>query len=800
MKKEVVMAFGNMFTRARLWRAAKASAVATLILAITTLALAWLVPLPERLSSNDSTMITWRDGSPAHLFLSDDDKWRVGVSLDEVDPQYIEALVALEDERFWVHPGVDPIAIGRATLSNIQYGEVVSGASTITMQLVRVLEPRPRTLRSKIIEAARAVQLELRMSKHEILANYLRFAPYGRNIEGLDAASLAYFGHRADALSNAEIATLLAVPQAPNARYPRMANARRLRAGRDEVARELLAIGELDLGEADSTISMEQALEHILAEEVPTSLYPFPREIPHTAYLLRGQHQDSSRIDTTLDEQMQKAAERLMRERRAEFATQGIHNGAVVLVDHTQSEVRALVGNFDFNDARHGGQIPGFITPRSTGSLLKPTITAMAMEQALVHPKTVVRDIPIKRANWTPENFTNEYAGLIPLDEALARSLNIPFIELIEQIGQDNLLDLLDTTGFEHLDRTPGHYGLGIAVGGVEATPLEIAGLYATFARGGEWREPALVTNQRGDAAPATRLFSTGTTWLVQEALAQRERPDQPWRAKLPEDWKIHWKTGTSNKNRDAWSAGSVGDLTAVVWLGNFSNAASPSLVGGQAAAPVMFDVLEALVPRDARTPEKPSDLKTIEVCAFSGHQPGPACSHKLEVDVPLNGVPMAECPYHQHIEVTVDTGERVSASCRGDRQTTKRTIATFEPELAEWLGAKERARAAMPAWAPGCQPLSAERPPRITSPRRGRTILLIPGIPPDRQRVPLEASTLTQGELSWFVDGEFVGSVTPGDTFWWPPTAGDHELVAMDASGRATRQMLAVERRQVGL
>lgn len=783
---------------ARLRRRALAALLALVALAVAGVVAAFITPLPARLTTGDSTLVTWRSGRPAHVFLAEDDRWRVGVDLDEVDPQYVEALVTLEDQRFWTHPGVDPIAIGRAALSNMQHGRVVSGASTITMQLVRVLEPRPRTLRSKVIEALRAMQLELRLSKREILESYLRFTPFGRNIEGVDAASLAYFGHRADALSNAEIATLLAVPQAPNSRYPHPDNAARLRQGRDQIARELLAVGALDQGEGTAPITAEEALAQILAEDVPDTLTPFPREIPHAAFWLRAQHPRERALRTTLDRGTQQTVERLMRERRADYANRDIHNGAAVILDHTTGEVLALVGNFDFRDSEHAGQIPGFATPRSTGSLLKPLVLGLAMDEGMTHPGALVPDVPLERVGWRPENFDGDFNGLVRLDDALARSLNIPFIALTEQLGEDRLLERLRRVGFEHLNDSPGHYGLGVVVGGVEATPLEVAGLYGALANLGQPRPPHVLTGAGEGGAPAAPLISPASSWLVLQALALRERPDMTWRAKLPtEDWVIHWKTGTSNNHRDAWSAGAGGDLTAVVWLGNFSNASSEELVGARVAAPMMFDILEALVDRDAPAPDPPSDLKTIEVCAYSGHLPGPACEHRREVQVPVHGVPMERCPYHRHVEVDAETGERVRPACRAGRETQKISVVYHPPEIAPHLGSRARARAALPQWAEGCQPVSGDGPPRILSPTRGHTVLIIPGIPTDRQRVPLEASADVPGEVSWFIDGEFFGAAPAREKLWWPPSVGEHELVAMDASGRASRRFVTVQTRR---
>lgn len=779
----------------------KTLAISTTCLALLaglTVALAHLVPLPERLHQRDATLVTYRDGSPAHLALSPDEKWRVGITLAEVEPRYIEALLALEDQRFFHHPGVDPIAICRAALTNMSHGRVVSGASTITMQLVRVLEPRPRTLSSKVIEAARALQLELRFSKQEILTHYLRFTPYGRNIEGLDAASLAYFGHRADALSNAEIATLLAVPQAPNTRYPRPDHTARLRAGRDQIARELLALGKLDTGEGDHQISAEQAYAQLVADEVPEALLPFPREMPHLASWLTARHPGATRHHTTIDRALQHELERLLQERRADYAARGIHNAAIVAADNDTHEIIGLIGNFDLFDAKHAGQMATFDAPRSTGSLLKPAILTLAMDRGLTHPERLIEDIPITRRTWTPENFTGQFSGLVKLSDALTHSLNIPFILLVEQLSPVALLGVLQQADFRHLDMNDDHYGLGIAVGGVEATPLEVTGLYVAMANEGAYRPLTLVRQPEPRPTTAPRqLWSRGSGWLTNEVLATRERPDLPWRADLPQEgWTIHWKTGTSNGHRDAWSVGFGGSLTVAVWLGNLSNAASPALVGSRAASPLMFDILEARLPPKLPTREAPADeLKEVEVCAYSGFSPSPSCAERRTVLAPVHGVAMTPCPFHRRIEVTRDGGEMTRPECRQGRAVEERDVLWFEPEVRPYLGGG--ARGELPSWAPGCGPLSAEQAPELLTPARSQRILLIPGIPTDRQRVPFQATSAVRDvELSWFVDGEFLGTTQDREQLWWVPTPGEHEVVVQDQTARASRRVVQVERR----
>ena len=358
-----------------------------------------------------STVVEYRDGTPAYVFLSRDQRWRIQAGTGEIDPAYVRALLRLEDKRFWHHAGVDPLAVLRAAWLDLRRGRAVSGASTLTMQLARVLEPRPRTFRAKLIEAFRALQLELRLSKRHILEAYLTHVPFGRNIEGVEAASLAYFGHGAKALSPAEIAALLAVPQDPNHRYPSGQNAARLRGARDRIAGRLFALEALPLGPRDARLAPAAALAQVRASPVPTALQPFPREAAHAAIWLRDQRPETARLRTTLERGAQQTVERILHAAAPRLALQNVHNGAAVVVDHGTAEVRALVGNLDYWDSAHGGQIPGFARARSAGSTLKPFLYAGAIDRGLALPENLVADVPIHFGGYSPKNYDQTFAG-----------------------------------------------------------------------------------------------------------------------------------------------------------------------------------------------------------------------------------------------------------------------------------------------------------------------------------------------------------------------------------------------------
>lgn len=808
----------------RLLRWAVLSGVAcTAILVI----LAWAIPLPERLSQPPSTVVTFADGSPAYVFLAPDDRYRMAVrpeELSDIDGDYLDALFRFEDKRFFSHPGVDGLAVLRSAVVNVRLGRVASGASTLTMQLVRLLEPRPRTMKSKAIEALRALQLEMHLSKEEVLAAYLSFLPFGRNVEGLPAASYAYFGHGPEELSLDEIAVLLAVPQRPARRFPTDENQPALRQARDEIATWLLdegyrvrdtpssaptVIASTAIAAPSSARTPQELIAAVQQANVPRQIRPLPRHAPHAAFWLRQQHRQqhhdkddagATLIETTLDRGLQLTAERMMARARRTLEHQGIHNGSVVLADHRKREIRALVGNFDFWDDDHGGQIVGFDTPRSPGSALKPFIYAMAIDRGLALPGHLVADIPVSYGDYAPANYDGEFAGLVPLEDALSHSLNIPFVRLLGKVGVERFIGTLQTSGAQHLRPEPGYYGLSAAIGSVDITPLEMASLYSSLAQDGLYRPLRWLQD---DSAPALRrragtaLFSPGSAHLTRRALARKDRPDFPQRRQLSgAPAAIHWKTGTSYGHRDAWAAGSGNDHSAVVWLGNFDNQSSVDLVGADAAGPLLFDLLEAVTDRSLPSGGDPPtrDLKRVEVCAYSGFLPNAACQQRQWAHALRHRVPTQRCPYHVALDVDLDSGLALNPSCRSGRRFERRSYVVWPASIRRWLAQGHRWLPSPPSLSPACQVTDERRPPTITSPPSGQVFVLMPGVPASQQEIPFSAETQgVEGEVSWFIDGEFLGKASVEERLWWQPEPGDHEILVLDAAGQSASQTLKV-------
>ncbi|MBI5066991.1 MAG: penicillin-binding protein 1C, partial [Deltaproteobacteria bacterium] len=568
----------------------------------------------------------------------------------------------------------------------------------------------------------------------------------------------------------------------------------RLRAARDQVARRLAALGALPRPRG-AAASDEQILAEIAAAPVPPGPRPFPREAPHAASWLRAREPGQARLRTTLDAGTQRLAERVASGAAPDLRRQGIHNGAVVVLESRSGEVRALAGNLDFWDGAHGGQIAAFAEPRSPGSALKPVLYAMALERGLAGPRTLVPDVPLLFGSYAPRNFEARFDGLVPLEEALARSLNVPFVSLLRDLGVEPFLGRLRALGVRSLDPRPGHYGLSAAVGGLELTPLELAGVYAALAWGGEWVEPRV----RPGPAQKGRGFAPGAAWLTGQALALRDRPDFPSRRQLTgAPAHVRWKTGTSFGHRDAWAAGWGPGHTAVVWLGNLDGSPSRQLVGGEVAAPMLFDLLEALADRSgapAALPA-PSELAEVEVCALSGRAPTPACPERRSTLALRSAVPTEPCPFHRRVEVEVASGKALAPGCREGRRAEARTFVVWPASVRRWLRDQDRALPEPPELAPGCARGGPRRAPVIVSPPPGQVALLAPGVAAERQEVVLEAESSAEGALAWFVDGEYLGSARADERLWWRPRPGAHEVVVTDEAGLSARRRLVVRER----
>jgi penicillin-binding protein 1C len=671
------------------------------------------------------------EGVLLRAYLSQDEKWRLPVALEALPPFFVQGLLCLEDKRFWEHPGVDPLALGRALGQNVRAGRVVSGGSTLTMQVARLLTPRPRTLRAKLIEALRALHLEWRLSKAQILTLYLTYAPYGGNIEGITAASHLYFGRSPAALTPAEAAFLFLLPQAPGrwqTYTPPM-----WQAARHRTLERLAGCGLLT----------SEAVRQAANAPLPTGRQRFPRLAPHLADYVRQQYPLHPRLHTTIAIDVQRLLEQLVRRQQRTLAAQGIHNIAVLVVENATRAVRGVIGNFDALGTEHGQHIAAFTVPRSPGSTLKPLLYAFALDQAVILPETVLLDVPTRFAHYTPENFSGTYGGLVPAATALSQSLNVPFVHLLHDVGLDRFVSFLESGGLR-ITTDRHELGLSMIIGGIEVTPLELVKLYVNLANRGQrgklhWLASADLP------APQAAWLSPEAVHLTNRALARRDRPDFPQRKAVavsgPE---IRWKTGTSQGRRDAWSVGYDDRFTVLVWLGNLDRTSRPALTGAASAAPMMFEMLEAL-----RThPDTPGrgephslpGLTEVEVCAFSGDRASAFCPLTTRVSGIRHRLPGHTCRFHKQILRDHDSGRRVLRGCDQGLRTALTSVLDLPAGVLQWMRATWREHTLLPAFHPRCTSIPVQGGVlNIRSPMQGGHYLLLPSFGQRVVHLPLE-------------------------------------------------------------
>ncbi len=786
----------------------------------------WCFPLPKaRLHRPSSPIVLDRNGEWLRAFLAADGMWRfshqvsavsyqaqdvVGMTsilnrhntlqtADSRQPAAIspflhQAMLTSEDRWFYYHFGINPVSIATAFYDNLTAGKVVRGGSTITMQLARLMAPKARNVPNKLWEMFRALQLELAYSKSEILTYYFNMLPYGGNIVGTAAASRFYFNKPQQAMSLGEAALLAAIPNSPERlrpdRFPEKA-----RKARDKVLNRLLVHRQIS----------EQQWREALQEPIPTKRYPLPFKAPHLARMLvkgKGRHvrpTTGDRIYTTIDVKVQETARRILREYLDVSFAGGISHrlpstGAVVVMDTRSRQVLAMVGSHDFFDRKALGQINGTLAPRSPGSALKPFVYALAIEQGLITPETLLFDVPVTYAGYEPVNYDGKYSGYVTARQALARSLNVPAVNLNSRLKNDTLHAFLKRAGISTLTLAK-KYGLSMVLGGCEVNLLELTTLYAGLANMGEFAPYQLLITD----SQSKRLLRQETSFIITEMLTTLQLPANT--VKNPEAFestmnlpKIAWKTGTSYGHRDAWCIGYSPELTIGVWLGNFDGKGSSMMSGADAATPILFALFSALTGQDThRWFTKPEQLKTREVCTLSGAPISPHCLTRKS-DVYISGVsPVATCTIHKRVSIDAATGYSLCSHCRNldktESQNGYKTVIFEEwpAEAATWLAENGFALPLLPKHNPLCNGAIAGTAPVILSPTKDTVYYIRRGIPLETQKIRLSASASNRTqELFWFLDGELIFKGNAGQQYWLTPLKGKHLLTCVDAEGRS--------------
>ena len=767
---------------------------------LTTIALIMFVIVGVRLWPHEplsqfapsSTAVYDDHGRLLRLTLANDDRYRLWTPLAQMPPALVQGVLLHEDAWFRWHPGFNPWTLVRGAWITYARGSNRQGGSTITMQLARLIwRLNTRSPWGKFKQVVRAEELELCYSKSAILEAYLNYAPYGRNVEGAGAASLVYFDKPVAQVSLPEALTLAVIPQDPSQRVREAADSGlinpKLAKARSRLFDRWIAKHPED---AASAPLMRLPLQLREPEHLPFAAPHFVEEVVADARL---RNKTAPSITTTLDLDLQRLAERQVANHIEHFADRGVRNAVAMIVDTRDDGIKALVGSADYFDAGIAGQVNGALAKRSPGSTLKPFIYALGFDQGVLHPQTVLRDVPTSFGPFTPENFDGRFLGPVTATEALVRSRNIPAVYVASKLSNPSFYQFLHDAGISRM-ASETHYGLALVLGGGEVTPEELARLYTMLAHRGELGD----LRRRADDVPSKKLrvLSDAATFMVMDMLRQNPRPDDTALAqpgKLP----VYWKTGTSWGFRDAWTAGIVGPYVVVVWIGNFDGSGNPAFVGVESAAPLFFHIVDALQARDPHLAEPsrpiPADLKRVEVCLASGDFPNAWCPRRGSTWFIPGKSPIRVSTIHRPLIVSNASGK--PACPPYDPDSTHTEIFEYWPSDL----AKVFAQAGIPRRTPPPTPDCAVdhddgQPPQITSPVRGATYTRRRSREGE-ERIGFNATVDANVQsVYWFVGDAFVGAVKPGATLLWQPSgAGEYTLRAVDDHGRADTRTLRI-------
>ena len=743
--------------------------------------LRWLPAAPLGEAAPLSRQVLAEDGQLLRLTLAADGQYRLWTPLADIKPDMIDAVLLKEDRHFYWHPGVNPVALFRAAWSTYT-GDARQGASTLTMQLARRLYGlNTRNVPGKLRQIVSALWLEARYSKDDILEAYLNLAPMGGNIEGVGTASVIYFGKPAARLSLAESLALAVLPQQPSLR------------GRFGPA---LETARLRLAE-DWRLAYPDDARNAMLDAFPISgakRADLPFLAPHLSdYVLATR--DDEVLQTTLSLPMQSLLEDVLGQYVQSRARDGVRNAVALLVDTRDQSVKALVGSADFHSESIHGQVNGTQARRSPGSTLKPFLYGLAIDQGVIHPLSVLRDIPTAFGYFQPENFDGKYAGPLPAIDALIRSRNVPAVWVASQLGRPSLYDLLRKAGVQHL-RSEEHYGLALTLGGGEITPAELAELYLMLATDG--RAHRLRYLQDDPVKAGDQLLSPGAAFMVRDMLRHNPRPDG-----LPPDrrgpqWPVAWKTGTSWGFHDAWSAGIVGPYVLVVWTGNFDGRPNPAFIGVEAAAPLFFRIADALplitpvlVPSD----RPPPGVVRVDVCSASGELPNAWCPRKRRTWFMPGVSPIKVSSLHQPVPISVTTGEPVCGQGLHPPGTRLEVFEFWPSDMRHLFDISSVPRRLPPASWQGCAQRTTGKSvaPHIRSPLQHLTYTL--RVQDANASLSLQAAAAGDANtLYWFADQQFIGQSTPQRSLAWRPRrAGSYMLRVSDEHGRSATRRVSV-------
>lgn len=733
-----------------------------------------------------STVVVDREGELLGARTASDEQWRFPPQ-EEVPGKFKEAIIAFEDQYFYYHWGVNPIAFLRALIQNIKQKKVVSGGSTLTMQVIRLSRNKPRTIQEKIIETILATRLEFRYSKKKIIALYASQAPFGGNVVGIGAASWRYFGHAAHDLSWAEAATLAVLPNSPSLIH--LSRSRdRLLVKRNNLLLRLKNKGTID----------EETYELALSEPLPGEPLPLPQTAP---YFVDKWYKKSTGqlVQSTLKRTLQEQVEELLGRWNNQFRKNDIRHLSAIIIDVETNEILSYCGNVGYEEKGLGNQVDVMQAPRSTGSILKPFLYAATLDEGLILPHTLLPDIPVNFSGFSPQNFNLQFEGAAPASEAIIRSLNVPCVDLLRQYSVPKFYSLLKNIGLTTLTKPSSYYGLSLILGGSEATLYDITRGYSNMARillglpSTDLVDGAIKDKKEIEKTRRTDNFSRGAVWQLFESIKNVYRPEEVDWHNLVSIQNVAWKTGTSYGFRDAWAVGVTPKYAIGVWVGNATGEGKPELVGTRTAAPVLFDLFN-LLPSSKWFDPPAGELVDAEVCSLSGHLKGRFCESTQSALVLPQGLRTSPCPYHKQISVTLDEKFRVRKECLDSEPMKQMGWFILPPAWAWFYKQHHPEYRVLPPLMKGCSE-SLLQPMTFIYPQPQTRVSLPKQMDGSLGRLTFElAHSNPNATVYWHLDDFYLAETTHFHNLTLTPKKGKHSLTVVDDSGATLSTVFYVE------
>lgn len=763
--------------------------------------LVWLFCLPSPLFNvPTATVAESSGGQMLGARIADDGQWRFP-KMDSVPARFEKCILYFEDEYFYWHPGFNPVSISKAFWNNLTT-DSRRGGSTITQQVIRLSrQNKGRTYFEKLIEIFQATRLEAGFRKKSILNLYASYAPFGGNVVGLETASWRYFGIAASELSWGQSAALAVLPNAPSLIFP----------GKNEIILKKKRDGLL-LKLFQNKVIDETTYQLALEEQLPDKPMPLPEFASHLTEKIRKEHR-GKRIETTIDFSLQQKVNNIVKEQYYQLAQNQIHNLAVLVMDVNTREVLAYVGNSP-TIREHNNFVDIIEKPRSTGSILKPFLFASMLDAGEILPNTLVADIPTTVNGYSPENFDKKFHGAVPASVALSRSLNIPAVRMLRDFGFQRFYNILGKLNQKAIEKPADYYGLSMILGGAESSLWDITKAYAGMAstlnffntssseyRQNEFLEPIYVKNPKfpiairiGKIQQKPSVWNAGAIYETFDAMQKVNRPsgEESWEF-FTSSQPIAWKTGTSYGFKDAWAVGVTPKYAIGVWVGNADGEGRPGLTGIQAAAPVLFDVLNVL-PQSGWFNIPYDELVEVEICAKSGHLVGLFCEETKMEWIPKNGIRTEACPYHQTVFLNASENYRVNSSCYPLSEMTQKNWFTLPPVMEYYYASLHPEYKPLPPFAQDCLK-EGESLMAFIYPKKNETVLLPKNFDENVNEVIFRlAHRSPENTVYWYLDSEYIGKTETFHELAVSPKPGNYILTVVDSEGNEMNEKIDIK------